>query len=43
MPAEGSAEGLAAKSPCSSDKTTPGEVEEIEVLNMPKKHEGMLS
>lgn len=31
---------LATESPCSSDKATPGQLEETEVLNMPVKHKG---
>lgn len=40
MPAEGSVGGLATESPSSSDKTTPGRLEDNAAPNMPKKHEG---
>lgn len=38
MAAEASAGSLATGSPCSSDRATPGQLKEAEVLNMPVKH-----
>lgn len=40
MPKERSVGSLATESPCSSNKATPGQLEETEVLNMPVKHKG---
>lgn len=38
VPAEASVGSLATGSPGSSDRATPGQLEETEVLNMPVKH-----